>query len=112
MNSSPSSTGNVDRSSPSDGGNIIVSKDFPSDSSDKGAKVVIGSESVPSISDGLGTRPASSSAVCFSSSDPVLVPSNDSRFPGAVGAIKREVGGQRPPAELNVANTSENKPAG
>ncbi|CAL5203535.1 unnamed protein product [Lathyrus oleraceus] len=109
VNSSPSSTVNVDRISPSDGGNITVGKDFPSDSSDKGAKVVIESESVPSISDGLGTRPSSSSAVCFSSSDPVLVPSNDSRFPGAVGAIKREVGGQRPPTELNVANTSENK---
>ncbi|CAI8597899.1 unnamed protein product [Vicia faba] len=110
VNSSPSSTGNVDRISPLDGGNITVVKDFPSDSLDKDAKVVIGSESGPSISDGLGTRPASSSAVCFSSSDPVLVPSNDSRFPGAVGAIKREVGGQRPPAEFNVANTSsENK---
>ncbi|KAI5389622.1 hypothetical protein KIW84_075058 [Lathyrus oleraceus] len=75
-NSAPSSTVNVDRISPSDGGNVTVGKDFPSDSSDK---------------------------------DPVLVPSNDSRFPGAVGAIKREVGGQRPPTELNVANTSENK---
>ncbi|KAI5411905.1 hypothetical protein KIW84_056828 [Lathyrus oleraceus] len=108
-NSAPSSTVNVDRISPSDGGNVTVGKDFPSDSSDKGAKVVAERESMPSISDGLGTRPSSSSAVCFSSSDPVLVPSNDSRFPGAVGAIKREVGGQRPPTELNVANTSENK---
>ncbi|XP_050914680.1 cell wall protein AWA1 [Lathyrus oleraceus] len=108
-NSAPSSTVNVDRISPSDGGNVTVGKDFPSDSSDKGVKVVAERESMPSISDGLGTRPSSSSAVCFSSSDPVLVPSNDSRFPGAVGAIKREVGGQRPPTELNVANTSENK---
>ncbi|XP_045817269.1 GBF-interacting protein 1-like isoform X1 [Trifolium pratense] len=104
VNSSSSSTGNRDRISPSDNA-------FPSDSSNKGAKVVFGSESVSSTSDGLGSRPASSSAVCFSSSDPVLVPSNDSRFAGAVGAIKREVGSQRPPGELNAANTSENKSA-
>ncbi|KAH9793804.1 Flocculation protein [Citrus sinensis] len=42
---------------------------------------------------------SSSSTVCFSSSDPVLVPSNDSRLPGAVGAIKREVGSHRTPSE-------------
>ncbi|GAB4845906.1 hypothetical protein Ancab_024911 [Ancistrocladus abbreviatus] len=34
-----------------------------------------------------------------SSSDPVLVPSRDSRLPTAVGAIKREVGNQRTAAE-------------
>jgi hypothetical protein len=107
VNSSPSSTGILDRITPSDGGN-----DFPSDSSDKGVKVAFGSESVSSTNDGLGSRPALSSAVCFSSSDPVLVPSNDARFAGAVGAIKREVGSQRPPGELNVANTSENNSAG
>lgn len=95
----PSSTGNVDRIITSDGGNNSLGDHFPSDSSDKGAKVAFGSEAV------------SSTSVCFSSSDPVLVPSNDSRFPGAVGAIKREVGSQRPPGELNVANTSESKTA-
>ncbi|KAJ7960226.1 GBF-interacting protein 1-like isoform X2 [Quillaja saponaria] len=47
--------------------------------------------------------------VCFSSSDPVLVPSNDLRFTGMVGTIKREVGSQRPPGELNPINPAENK---
>lgn len=36
VNSAPSSTVNVDRISPSDGGNVTVGKDFPSDSSHKG----------------------------------------------------------------------------
>lgn len=62
----------------------------------------------PTVAFGAGPiqgRPAassstpSSSTVCFSSSDPVLVPSNDSRLPGAVGAIKREVGSYRIPSE-------------
>lgn len=53
--------------------------------------------------------PTSSLAVCFSSSDPVLEPSNDSRVPGAVGTIKREVGSHRPPGEPNVATHVENK---
>lgn len=80
MYSSPSSTGNMDKISPSDGCNNIVDNGFHSDRSDKGAKVVIGSDSVSSTSDGLGYRPASSSTVCFSSLHPVLVPSNDSYF--------------------------------
>ncbi|XP_008229782.1 PREDICTED: mucin-12 isoform X2 [Prunus mume] len=41
---------------------------------------------------------ASTLAACFSSSDPVLVPSNDSRLPGSVGTIKREVGSHHPSA--------------
>ncbi|KAI5414040.1 hypothetical protein KIW84_058252 [Lathyrus oleraceus] len=86
--SSPSSTGNVDKISPSDGYNNIVDNGFHSDRSDKGAKVVIGSESVSSTSDGLGYRPTSSSTVCFSYLDPILVPSNDSSFHGVVGAIR------------------------
>ncbi|XP_075084008.1 uncharacterized protein LOC107832478 isoform X5 [Nicotiana tabacum] len=36
-----------------------------------------------------------SSGAYFSASDPVLLPSHDSRLPGAVGTIRREVGGQR-----------------
>ncbi|KAL7216466.1 hypothetical protein ACSBR1_028413 [Camellia fascicularis] len=45
--------------------------------------------------------------VYFSASDPVLVPSHDSRLPGAVGAIKREVGSQRTPVEQNSLVTLE-----
>nr|XP_023891926.1 GBF-interacting protein 1-like isoform X2 [Quercus suber]POE61410.1 gbf-interacting protein 1 [Quercus suber] len=55
------------------------------------------------------TTSSSSSAVCFSPLDPVLVPSNDSRLPGAVGAIKREVGSNRPPGEPNAVVHAENK---
>ena len=55
------------------------------------------------------TTSSSSSAVCFSPLDPVLVPSNDSRLPGAVGAIKREVGSNRPPGEPNAVVLAENK---
>lgn len=53
------------------------------------------------------SSPLSSSTVCFSSSDPVLVPSNDIQLPGAVGAIKREVGSHRTSNEPNTA--AENK---
>ncbi|KAL1348895.1 hypothetical protein AAHE18_07G113200 [Arachis hypogaea] len=38
--------------------------------------------------------------------DPVLVPSSDSWVPGAVGAIRRDLGSQRPPGELNSGNTA------
>ncbi|KAF5960648.1 hypothetical protein HYC85_001857 [Camellia sinensis] len=47
--------------------------------------------------------------VYFSASDPVLVPSHDLRLPGAVGAIKREVGSQRTPVEQNSLVTLEGK---
>lgn len=57
----------------------------------------------------LASTPTSSLAVCFSSSDPVLEPCNDSRVPGAVGTIKREVGSHRPPGEPNAINYVENK---
>ncbi|KAF2292468.1 hypothetical protein GH714_023127 [Hevea brasiliensis] len=50
--------------------------------------------------------------ICFSSSDPVLVPSNDSWLPGTVGTIKREVGSHRAvesdaviPAEKSASET-------
>ncbi|XP_057474401.1 uncharacterized protein LOC130762662 isoform X2 [Actinidia eriantha] len=46
---------------------------------------------------------APSPAVYFSASDPVLVPSHDSWVPGAVGAIKCEVGSKRMPvAEISL----------
>lgn len=57
----------------------------------------------------VSTTPSSSSAICFSSLDPVLVPSSDSRLPGPVGAIKREIGSNRPPGEPNAAIHAENK---
>ncbi|KAJ4730253.1 GBF-interacting protein 1-like [Melia azedarach] len=68
----------------------------------------------PTIAFGSGPTPgqpaasssaSSSSTVCFSSSDPVLVPSNDSRLPGAVGTIKREVGSHRTPNEPTAPET-------
>ncbi|KAJ8748229.1 hypothetical protein K2173_000637 [Erythroxylum novogranatense] len=51
--------------------------------------------------------PASSATVCFSPSDPVLVPSNDLRLPGAVGAIKREVGSHRTVGESTTVVPTE-----
>ncbi|XP_047335098.1 GBF-interacting protein 1-like isoform X2 [Impatiens glandulifera] len=48
------------------------------------------------------------SVVYFSASDPVLVPSQDSRLPGSAGAIKREVGSQRIPVE-HISTSQENK---
>ncbi|XP_060958808.1 GBF-interacting protein 1-like isoform X2 [Cannabis sativa] len=47
----------------------------------------------------------STSTVCFSSSDPVLVLSNDPRVPGAVGTIKREVGNHHS-SGLETGNSS------
>ncbi|KAF9688230.1 hypothetical protein SADUNF_Sadunf02G0175600 [Salix dunnii] len=49
-------------------------------------------DSMPSSNNSsMSVIPASSSKVCFSSSDPVLMLSNDSSHPGTVGTIKREV---------------------
>ncbi|KAF8007416.1 hypothetical protein BT93_K1429 [Corymbia citriodora subsp. variegata] len=64
---------------------------------------------IPSGQSMPNTSPPSS--VCFSSSDPVIVPSNDSRIPSSVSMIKREVGSQRTPVEpdavsKNKANTA------
>ncbi|KAK3017270.1 hypothetical protein RJ639_007382, partial [Escallonia herrerae] len=47
--------------------------------------------------------------VCFSASDPVLMPSHDSRLPNAVGAIRREVGSQRPAVEEIPVTPAESK---
>lgn len=55
--------------------------------------------------------PASVSGVYSSASDPVLLPSFDSRIPGVVGTIKREVGSQRMAVELPTAVPAESKPA-
>ncbi|WJX63516.1 hypothetical protein P8452_48388 [Trifolium repens] len=96
---SPSSAGNGDimvQSSSNNNINNNVDSASPSDKSNEVATVA-------SV-----TGPASSSAVHFSSSDPVLVPSDNSWFPGAVGAIRREVGSQHSFGELNVVNTAKN----
>ncbi|KAL6287152.1 hypothetical protein ACE6H2_011542 [Prunus campanulata] len=62
----------------------------------------------PSSSSGLVLpTPASTLAVCFSSSDPVLVPSNDSWLPGSVGTIKREVGSHHPSVLNDAIAASE-----
>ncbi|XP_024181060.1 mucin-12 isoform X1 [Rosa chinensis] len=50
-------------------------------------------------------NPASTLGACFSPSDPVLVPSNDSRLPGSVGTIKREVVSHHPPAASEVGSS-------
>ncbi|PQM33022.1 GBF-interacting protein 1-like isoform X2 [Prunus yedoensis var. nudiflora] len=55
--------------------------------------------------------PASTLAVCFSSSDPVLVPSNDSRLLGSVGTIKREVGSHHPSASEIGSSQAQGKVA-
>ncbi|CAK8537724.1 unnamed protein product [Lathyrus sativus] len=54
------------------------------------------------------TGPASSSAH-FSSSDPVLVPTDNSWLPGVVGAIRCEVGSQHSLGESNAVNSAKNK---
>ncbi|KAG6748794.1 hypothetical protein POTOM_048728 [Populus tomentosa] len=65
-------------------------------------------ESVPSSSNSsMSVAPASSSPVCFSLSDPVLIPSNESHPPGTVGAIKREMGIYRNAGESNAVIPSE-----
>ncbi|GFZ07571.1 flocculation protein [Actinidia rufa] len=52
---------------------------------------------------------APSPGVYFSASDPVLVPSHDSRVPGTVGAIKREVESKRMPVSQNSLDISDGK---
>lgn len=102
---SPSSAGTGDRLGPSSCDINNLNSALPSDSSNKVATVASGSGSMLSSSN----HPASSSAAHFSSSDPVLVPSDDLWFPGAVGAIRREVGNLHPPGELSAVNSAENK---
>lgn len=50
-----------------------------------------------------------SSGAYFSASDPVLLPSHDSRPPGIVGTIRREVGSQRAPFENLPTNSNGSK---
>lgn len=96
---SSSSAGNGDMMVQSSGNNNNndVHNASPSDKSNQVA------------TDASGTGPASSSAVHFSSSDPVLVPSDNSWFPGAAGAIRREVGSQHSLGESNPVTSAKNK---
>lgn len=52
-----------------------------------------------------------SSGAYFSASDPVLLPSHDSRPPSAVGTIRREVSSQRSPSEHLPTNSNGSKTA-
>ena len=52
---------------------------------------------------------APSPTVYFSASDPVLVPSHDSWVPGAVGAIKCEVGSKQMPVAKISLDLSDGK---
>lgn len=49
------------------------------------------------------------SGVYFSASDPVLVPSQESRLPSAVGAIRREVGSHQTPVGQDSVTPVERK---
>ncbi|KAI6673461.1 hypothetical protein NL676_001367 [Syzygium grande] len=60
---------------------------------------------IPSGQSMPNTSPSSS--VCFSSSDPVILPSNDSQIPSSVSTIIREVGIHRTPVEPDAV--SKNK---
>jgi len=68
------------------------------------------SNEVATVASGTGSASSPSSAAHFSS-DPVLVPSDYSWFPGAVGAIRREVGNQHQHSlgESNAVNSAKNK---
>lgn len=66
-------------------------------------------QSAASSNDCFMLETPSSSAVCFSSSDPVLVPLDDSSLLGTVSTIKREVGGHRTSTERNAVVPTENK---
>ena len=57
----------------------------------------------------MSTSSGSSSAICFLSSDPVLVPTSDSRLPGTLGTIKREVGSNQASTEPDAVIPTENK---
>ncbi|XVE72582.1 hypothetical protein DITRI_Ditri11bG0049800 [Diplodiscus trichospermus] len=57
----------------------------------------------------LSAPPASSSAICFSSSDSVLVASSDSRLLGTLGTIKSEVGSNWASTEPNAVFPTEHK---
>ncbi|KAK7273468.1 hypothetical protein RIF29_14518 [Crotalaria pallida] len=102
VNASPSSTGSVDRISPSSGFNNNLCSNFSIDNSDKGVNAAFGSTSVPSTSDSSGSRPATSQALCSSSS-------HDSQFLDAAVATRSEVGSQLPPGELTAVDTPKDK---
>lgn len=104
-----SSTVGGEGSCPSSVGNNNLGSALPSNSSNKGTTIAFGGGSMPFFSNCYGSIYASSSVLCFSSSDQVLVPSNDLQFPGAVGAIRREVGSQRPPSEFSATNLTDIK---
>jgi hypothetical protein len=96
-----SSAGNGEITVQSSGNNTNNNVDSASPSDKSNEVATVASE----------TGSASSSAAHFSSSDPVLVPSDNSWFPGAVGAIRREIGNQHQPSlgESNAVSSAKNK---
>lgn len=93
-----------------------IAQPFPANMKNSHASVIGGEHIQPTLgppsSEQLSSpmMPASVSGVYSSSLDPVLVPSRDSRVPGAVGTIKREVGSQRTYVEPTTAMPAESKP--
>lgn len=71
----------------------------------KNAKSATGNRDVhgqqmPNIGNSLRTPSVSSPSVaCLSASDPVLLPSQDSRPAGVVGTVRKEVGAHHSPTE-------------
>ncbi|XVF31931.1 hypothetical protein REPUB_Repub17cG0037400 [Reevesia pubescens] len=74
-----------------------------------GSADMSGQPAASSSARSMSSAPAPSSASCFSSSDPVLVPSSDSILLGTLGTIKREVGSNRDSTEPNAVIPTENK---
>lgn len=108
-NPSPPSAGTGDGLGPPSSDINNLNSALPSDDPNKVITVASRSGSMLSSSNQPGSGLASSSAAYFSSSDPVLVPSNDLWFPGTAGAIRCELGNLHPPGELSAVNSAENK---
>lgn len=96
----PRNAANQPQESSSVGINVIASAPSPVDTIKKpsiafGSGDMSGQPAASSNECSMSTAPASSTAICFSSSDPVLVSSSDSRLLGTLGTIKSEVGSNR-----------------
>lgn len=88
---------------PAGNGDIMVQSAVNNNNNVDSASSSDKSNQVATISSETG--PASSSAH-FSSSDPVLVPTDNSWLPGVVGVIRHKVGNQHSLGESNVVNST------
>lgn len=95
-------------SSPAGNEDIMVQSSVNNNNNNNVDSASSSDKSNPVATIASGTRPAASSVVHFSS-DPVLVPSDNSWLPGVVGAIRREVGNQHSLGESNAVNSAKNK---